>query len=138
MTSYILCIPESLSLSERRSIIVWDAITELVGELLPERRGLLSRWNEKHVASREESAAWLEACFRVRDYKPRVPVDLSQFYTPFGYDIEKAAKALKIKQRQAAMMFRKLEKALMLAVCNEVAYAVKHSWENQHTIVLTE
>lgn len=136
MTSYILCISEGLSLSERRSIIVWEAVTELVAELMPEKKKQLESWSEKHVATKEEVSAWLEACFRVRDYKPRPSVDLSQFYTPLGYDIEKAAKTLRIKPKQAAIMFRKLEKALMLMASNEVAAAVRHSWENQHQIML--
>lgn len=136
MTSYILCVDENKALTERRSIVVWEAVTELVCELLPERSELLKLWSGRHVASREEVSAWLEACFRVRDYKPRPAFDPSRFYTSFGYDLEGAAKVLKIKQREAARLFRKLEKALMLVACNEVAAAVRHSWESGHAIML--
>ncbi|MEM0481908.1 MAG: hypothetical protein QXM16_03345 [Nitrososphaerota archaeon] len=136
MTSYIVCLVEGVAFSDRRSIIVWDALTELVCELMPEKSGVLKLWSRRHVASKEEASAWLEACFRVRDYKPRPPVDLSQFYTPIGYDLDKAAEALGMGKRDVAKMFRKLEKALMLTVCNEVAAAVKHSWENRHEVML--
>ncbi|GBC71735.1 hypothetical protein HRbin02_01523 [Candidatus Calditenuaceae archaeon HR02] len=136
MTSYIICIVEGLTFSDRRSIIVWEALTDLVCELMPQKSGVLRLWSSRHVASKEEASTWLEACYRVRDYKPQPPVDLSQFYTPIGYDLDRAAKALKMRQREVAKMFRKLEKALMLVACNEVAAAVRHSWENQHEVML--
>ncbi len=136
MTSYIVCLVEGVAFSDRRSVIVWEALTELVCELMPEKSGVLRLWSGRHIASKEEASTWLEACYRVRDYKPRPPVDLSQFSTPIGYDLDRAAKALKMKQREVAKMFRKLEKALMLVACNEVAAAMRHSWENQHEIML--
>jgi len=136
MTSQIVCLVEDLGLSDRRSIIVWEALTELVCELLPEKSVVLRLWSARHVASREEVSAWVEACFRVRDYRPQPPVDLSQFHTLIGYYLDKAAKALKMRQRDVAKLFRKMEKALMLTACNEVAAAVRHSIENQHEIML--
>ncbi len=138
MASLILCVTEGVPLSERRSLTVWEAVTELAAELLPEKTHLLRGWRESHVAGREELAAWLEACFRVRNYRPSPPTDLSRFYTGLGYDLEGAAKALGIRPREAAVLFRKMEKAQMLMACGEIAGALRHSWEMRHVVGLRE
>jgi len=136
LTRLIICVDEGLALSERRSIVVWEAVTELACDLLPQKSSLLRRWSRKHVASRDEAAAWLEACIRIRDYRPTPTFDPSGFYTPLGYDLEKASAFLGVKPRVAAKILRKLEKALMLYVSNEVAAAVRHSCDARHKIVL--
>jgi hypothetical protein len=138
LTSFIVCVDEGVALSERRSRVVWDAVTELATELLPERAKVLEKWHTHHVVDEKELAAWLEASFRVRDYKPTPRIDLSRFYTGIGYDLEGVAKALGVSLREAAIYLRKMEKALMLMACAEISGALRHSLTSKHVIELKD
>ena len=100
---------------------------------------MLKGWSRQHVASASESSAWLEAYFKVRDYKPRdPPVDFRSYYTPLGYDTKRLAKDLRIKPEKAAVLVRKYEKALMLAAAEEILQAIRHSHQFGHRIKLAK
>lgn len=137
MPRLIFCLNDGSFLSEPRHEVTWEAVTELACELLSEKRDLLRRWMRKHVASREEVQAWTEAYFKVRSYVPSQPdFDLSEYRTPFGYDLERLAKRLGTDVRRASVFVRKLDKALMLASAEEVLAGVRHSNQFNHRIEL--
>jgi len=137
MPRLIVCLNEGSFLSEPRHEVTWEAVTELACELLTDRKEVLRRWMRKHVASKEEVLAWTEAYFKVRSYVPSQPdFDLSEFRTPFGYDLEKLAKRLGTNVRGASVFVRKLDKALMLAAAEEILAGVRHSNQFVHKIEL--
>lgn len=137
MPKLILCATDGAFLSEPRHESTWEALTELACELVPEKSKLLKRWSKKHVASKEEAAAWLEAYFKVRSYVPPSPsVDLTEFYTPLGYDLVSLSKKLKVNVRRASIYVRKLDKVLMLSTAEEVLGAVRHSTQYNHKVGL--
>lgn len=139
MPGTILCLEEGVFLSERRHEAVWLAVTELACELHRERARVLRGWGRPHIAGREEESAWLEAFFRMKNYRPEgVGVDLSRYYTPTGYDTQRIARELRIKPKDAAVLVRKAEKALMLAAAEEVLGAIRHSREYGHRVKLTK
>ncbi|MDJ0274970.1 MAG: hypothetical protein QXP81_04495 [Nitrososphaerota archaeon] len=137
MPRLIFCLNEGTFLSEPRHEVTWEAVTELACELLSEKRDLLRRWMRRHVAAKDEVQAWTEAYFKVRSYVPKQPdFDLSEFRTPFGYDLERLAKRLGTDVRRASVFVRKLDKALMLAAAEEVLAGIRHSNQFGHRIEL--
>lgn len=139
MPKLIVCATDGAFLSEPRHESTWEALTELACELVPEKSSLLRRWSRKHVASREEAAAWLEAYFKIRNYAPpEPPVDLSEFYTPLGYDLVRLSKRLNVSVKRASVYVRKLDKVLMLSTAEEVLGAVRHSTQYGHKVGLAK
>jgi hypothetical protein len=137
MPRLIFCLNDGSFLSEPRHEVTWEAVTELACELLADRKDVLRRWMRKHVATKEEVQAWTEAYFKVRSYVPAQPdFDLSEFRTPFGYDLERLAKRLETNVRGASVFVRKLDKALMLAAVEEILGGVRHSHQFAHKVEL--
>ncbi len=138
MPKYFKCLDEDTWLSESRHEITWKAAQRLALELFPNFSKEIKRVFNERVASKEELTAWMQVFFKVKEYKPQsLPVELSRYYNPIGgIDTVLLARDLKIKPEEAALLVKKLDKALMVAVVEEILQSVKHSYEHGHRIKL--
>jgi len=136
MPRYIRCVEEDAWLTRSRSEYTWRAVQTLANELASEYAKTVKRLSKRHVATLDEVKAWTQIFFKVRDYKPsKPPTDFSRFYTPVGdIDVIALAKELNINAVDAAILIKKIDKALMVAALEEILQAVKHSNEFGHKI----
>ncbi|MEM1944961.1 MAG: hypothetical protein QW756_00100 [Nitrososphaerota archaeon] len=136
MPHHIRCVVEETWLTESRQLPTWLAAERLAGQLSPSNMHLFKMLRKKRLASSDEVKAWLDAFFKIRDYvPPKPPVDLSKFYNPSGIlDTSSLAKTLGVDASEAMVRLKMLDKALMVAVVEEILQSVKHSHEHQHVI----
>lgn len=127
-------------MSESRHEVTWRAAQQLARELSPDFSSEIERVFKERVASKEEVSAWLQVFFKVKEYKPpSLPVELRRYYNPIGgIDTIALAKDLGVKPEEAALLVKKLDKALMVAVIEEILQSVKHSYEHGHRIKLVK
>jgi hypothetical protein len=136
MPHYIRCVVEDTWLTGTRPLPTWLAAERLAAQLSPGGSKYFSLLRRKRLADALEVKAWTEVFFKVREYvPPKPPVNLGRFYTPSGMiDMVSLAKAVGMDVSEAAVMIRMLDKALMVAVVEEILQAVKHSHVHQHKI----
>ncbi len=136
MPHYIRCMVEETWLSGTRPLPTWLAAERLASQLSPGGVKYFRLLRKKRLVDALEVKAWTEVFFKVRDYvPPKPPVDLARFYSPSGFiDMVSLARAIGKEVSEAAVMVRILDKALMVAVVEEILQAVKHSHEHQHKI----
>lgn len=134
---FIRCLDEDTWLTESRSITTWRALERLAEELLP--ASMLKLPLKPKLFTKDEASAWTNFFFKVRDYKPSPPLDLSSFYVaPNTIDFEKLAATLNIRPEDAAVYVKLLDKPLMMAAAEEALQAVRHSYQHQHRVMLVK
>ncbi|MEM0349092.1 MAG: hypothetical protein QXE96_03120 [Candidatus Caldarchaeum sp.] len=137
MPHYIRCIQEETWLTESRSLTTWRALEKLAKQLMPDT--VIQLPLKPKTYTREEAVAWTNFFFKVRDYKPKPPVDVSGYYVaPHVIDFEKLATALGTTAEEAAIIVKTLDKTLMLAAAEEALQAVLHSSQFGHSVELVK
>lgn len=137
MPHYIRCIEEETWLTESRPIATWRALERLAKQLMPDT--VIQLPLRPKTYTREESVAWTNFFFKVRDYKPKPPFDVSVFYVaPHVIDYERLASALGTTSEEAAIIVKTLDKTLMLAAAEEALQAVLHSSQYGHAVELVK